>query len=95
MTPKLLIEVSGTETYFFGPRDPGLLLPKNFSNVQVVDVGTGYTYRGRPYDFENNKAPQIRGTVSYVTGAHVAKFGAAYEWGGATSRRRIRGVRTT
>src|SRR5262249_61257207 len=47
------------------------------SGIRIIDGGTGYTWGTKTYTHtftdENNKV--YRGSLSYVTGAHAAKFG--------------------
>ena len=57
--------------------------------IGATDIGTGYTFRATPGASGTGyascycyKQPTLKGSVSYVTGAHVAKFGVQYEWGG-------------
>ncbi len=65
----------------FGPTVPGI-----DKLVSATDTGTGYTFRSAPgqYAYEDcwcYRMPNVKASASYVTGAHVAKFGTYFEWG--------------
>jgi hypothetical protein len=54
--------------------------------ISANDVGTGFMFRSAPtqYAYEEcwcYRMPNVKASASYVTGAHVAKFGAYVEWG--------------
>ena len=54
--------------------------------VSAVDVGTGFTFRSAPGLYAYAKCfcyrqPNLRASASYITGAHVAKFGVYVESG--------------
>jgi hypothetical protein len=52
------------------------------SLVPVVDNGTGITYRNNASESGNtlNRNQDLRGSLSYVTGAHAMKVGFQSEW---------------
>lgn len=54
--------------------------------ISATDVGTGFTFRSAPgqYAYETcwcYRMPNVRTSAAYVTGSHVAKVGAYFEWG--------------
>lgn len=83
ITSRLLVEAVWADSYMPGPFNgmtPGLA---DSDIVSVTDAGTGYSYRSSPsaYNIPHYYQPSARAGVSYVTGAHVAKFGVDYQWG--------------
>ena len=83
VTSRLLLEATWADGYMPGPQGgmtPGLA---DSDIVSVTDLGTGYMYRSSPtqYYVPTWYQPSARAAVSYVTGAHAAKFGVDYQWG--------------
>jgi hypothetical protein len=84
VTPRLLLEaVYGdiNNHIVFKPTVPGI-----DQLISATDLGTGFTFRSAPgqYAYEEcwcYRMPNVRASASYVTGAHVAKFGTYFEWG--------------
>jgi hypothetical protein len=71
------------DSYMPGPQGemvPGLA---DSDIVSVTDAGTGFMYRSSPgaYYDPHWYQPSAKAAISYVTGAHVAKFGVDYQWG--------------
>ena len=83
ISPRLLVEAMWADSYMPGPfkgMTPGLV---DSDIVSVTDLGTGYMYRSSPsaYNIPHYYQPSAKAAVSYVTGAHTAKFGVDYQWG--------------
>jgi len=84
VTSRLLLEaVFGdiNNHIVFGPTVPG-----QDQLISANDVGTGFMFRSAPtqYAYEEcwcYRMPNVKASASYVTGAHVAKFGTYVEWG--------------
>ncbi len=81
LTSKLMIEAAFASPYTSTPEDPSVstITP---STIAVTDTGTGISYRAAgsywvPYYYQ----PSAKASVSYVTGAHVAKIGMDMGWG--------------
>ena len=54
--------------------------------ISVMDTGTGITYRARqPIGFRTTTSRARKAAISYVTGAHAAKFGVDINWGSVTN----------
>jgi len=54
--------------------------------ISAIDVGTGFTFRSAPGQTAYEtcwcyRMPNVRTSAAYVTGSHVAKVGAYFEWG--------------
>jgi hypothetical protein len=83
LTSRLLAEAMWADSYMPGPQGgtvPGLA---DSDIVSVSDLGTGYMYRSSPTAYYDPHwyQPSARAALSYVTGAHVAKFGFDSQWG--------------
>src|SRR5262245_62129905 len=62
------------------------LAPGAGNLISANDLGTGFTFRSAPgnYAYETcwcYRMPNVRTSASYITGSHVAKVGAYFEWG--------------
>jgi hypothetical protein len=82
ITPKLLLETAVMYNMQQGPSSATVPATQNSDIVSVTDVGTGLTYRAPATSGGRNQVnhPSAKAAVSYVTGAHVARFGYIYEW---------------
>ena len=83
ITARLLFEAVWADSYMPGPQTemvPGL---DGSDIVSVTDLGTGYSYRSSSsgYYLPHWYQPSVKAALSYVTGAHAAKFGLDYQWG--------------
>ena len=94
VTSRLLLEVRGAnrhETYDY----PDIQLDgtRNYQLVQVTEQSTGLTYRSmggiangnRPFQETASEISQVAASLSYVTGAHSAKFGFTDVWASRAS----------
>ncbi len=88
VTSKLLLEANYGFNHMYGcrcvPFGDQAHLYAGPDVVAVVDSTTGYTYRSAAagYDFPEWQHDSVKGTLSYVTGAHASKFGFDMDWGG-------------
>jgi hypothetical protein len=82
LTSRFLLEAVVSDVNAPIHQDP---IIKGLPNViPVMDIGTGIQFRAAPtggYYLNDFRQPNARASASFVTGAHVAKFGVYYERG--------------